>query len=64
VYPLAEEGNPVSESDLLRIASPVGLDIGANTPEEIAISIIAEIKTFFSGRDGKRLKFRDGGIYS
>jgi xanthine dehydrogenase accessory factor len=60
---LSEEGNPVSEQDLLRIASPVGLDIGATTPEEIAISIIAEIKTFFSGRDGKRLKFREGGIY-
>jgi xanthine dehydrogenase accessory factor len=60
---LSEDGNPVSETDLARIASPVGLDIGANTPEEIAISIIAEIKTFFSGRDGKRLKFRNGAIY-
>jgi xanthine dehydrogenase accessory factor len=62
-FKLSEEGNPVSETDLARIASPVGLDIGATTPEEIAISIIAEIKTFFSGRDGRRLKFRDGTIY-
>lgn len=60
---LTQEGNPVSERDLLRIATPVGLDIGATTPEEIAISIIAEIKTFFSGRDGSRLKFRKKGIY-
>ncbi len=60
---LTEEGNPVSEQDLSRIATPVGLDIGATTPEEIAISIIAEIKTFFSGRDGSRLKFRKNGIY-
>ena len=60
---LAEDGNPVSEADLLKIATPVGLDIGATTPEEIAISIIAEIKTFFSGRDGSRLKFRQGAIY-
>ena len=60
---LSDEGNPISESDLMRIASPVGLDIGATTPEEIAISIIAEVKTFFSGRDGSRLKFRKYGIY-
>lgn len=60
---LAEEGNPICEKDLVRIATPVGLDIGATTPEEIAISIIAEIKTFFSGRDGSRLKFRQGAIY-
>jgi len=60
---LTEQGNPISEQDLNRIASPVGLDIGATTPEEIAISIIAEIKTFFSGRDGSRLKYRVNGIY-
>ncbi|MES2520907.1 MAG: XdhC family protein [Bacteroidota bacterium] len=60
---LEEEGNPVSEIDLDRIATPVGLDIGAANPEEIAISIIAEIKTFFTGRSGERLKFRNGAIY-
>lgn len=60
---LSEEGNPVSDEDLKRIATPVGLDIGASNPEEIAISIIAEIKTFSSGRTGQRLKFREGAIY-
>ena len=34
-----------------------------NTPEEIAISILAEIKTIFSKRSGERLKFRDRPIY-
>ena len=60
---LSEEGNHISEQDLERIATPVGLDIGATNPEEIAISIIAEIKTFFTGRTGQRLKFREGAIY-
>ena len=60
---LFEEGNSISDEDLARIATPVGLDIGASNPEEIAISIIAEIKTFFTGRTGQRLKFREGAIY-
>ncbi len=60
---LLEDGNPVSDKNLARIATPVGLDIGATNPEEIAISIIAEIKTFFTGRTGQRLKFREGAIY-
>lgn len=62
-FKLAEEGNVLSKRDLSRIATPVGLDIGASNPEEIAISIIAEIKTFFTGRTGQRLKFREGPIY-
>ena len=38
---LAEDG--VSAARLEEIHAPLGLDIGAETPEEIAISIIAEI---------------------
>jgi len=60
---LSEDGQAINQQDLARIATPVGLDIGATTPEEIAIAIIAEIKTFFSGRDGSRLTFREGAIY-
>jgi xanthine dehydrogenase accessory factor len=33
----------VSEADLARVHAPIGLDIGAETPDEIAVSVVAEI---------------------
>ena len=55
---LADEGIPLSENILQRIHSPIGLDIGAETPEEIALSIIAEIQSVFAQRSGAKLKNR------
>jgi len=60
---LAQEGNPVSEENLARIFAPAGLDIGANTPEEIALSILAEIVSIFTGRSGASLKLRERTIH-
>jgi xanthine dehydrogenase accessory factor len=58
-----EEGSPISAGEMERVYSPVGLDIGANTPEEIAISVIAEIRAHFAGRSGSSLRLRDKPIY-
>ncbi len=52
-----------TSDELEKIHYPIGLDIGANTPGEICLSIIAEIKTFFSGRTGQPLQNFDGYIH-
>lgn len=53
-----------SDEELAKIHYPIGLDIGANTPEEIALSIVAEIKAFFAQRSGEPLKKFDGYIHN
>ncbi len=58
-----DEGKPFAENEISRMISPVGLDTGAATPEEIAVSAIAEIRTHFSGRSGGRLRMRGKPIY-
>lgn len=56
-------GLTLIEKDIDRIHSPIGLDIGAEAPDEIAISIIAEIQAKFANRDGKFLKSNNGPIH-
>jgi xanthine dehydrogenase accessory factor len=53
----------LTKDDLHRIHSPIGLDIGAETPDEIAISIIAEIQGKFANRSGGFLKYRNAPIH-
>ncbi len=59
----SKAGLELSAEDFHRIHSPIGLDIGAEAPDEIAISIVAEIQTKFSNRSGGFLKYRNGPIH-
>jgi xanthine dehydrogenase accessory factor len=58
---LKEEG--ITDEQLARISSPVGLDIGARTPEETAVAIAAEIIALRTGHSGGRLAERSGPIH-
>jgi xanthine/CO dehydrogenase XdhC/CoxF family maturation factor len=52
----------VHGSDLARLHAPVGLDIGASSPAEIALSIVAEMRAVLDGRTGGMLRDRDAAI--
>jgi xanthine dehydrogenase accessory factor len=58
---LSEAG--LSPAQLQRLSSPIGLDLGARTPEETAISIVAEIVSLRWGGQGRRLVDLDGRIH-
>lgn len=47
-----------------RLYNPIGLDIGAETPEEIALAIVAEIQAVINGRSGNFLRDRTGSIHN
>lgn len=55
---LRDEGFPPEELDAIR--TPIGLDIGAETPEEIAVSIMAEVIMLRRGGTGAPMYFRHG----
>jgi xanthine/CO dehydrogenase XdhC/CoxF family maturation factor len=61
---LANDGVVISKEQLVKIYSPVGLDIGAETSEEIAVSIVAEIKAVLAARGGASLKEKEVSIHS
>jgi len=60
---LKKENITATKEQFNRIFTPTGLDIGANTPEEIAISILSEIRAFFAQRKGGYLRNRSGRIH-
>ncbi|CAI8840412.1 XdhC family protein [Methylocaldum szegediense] len=60
---LAQEGLSFDDAQLSRLYAPVGLDIGAETPDQVALSIVAEILAVSSDRSGTSLKYREAGIH-
>jgi xanthine dehydrogenase accessory factor len=63
VKELADDGTALCAYDYERIHSPIGLDIGAEIPEEIALSIISEIQAKLHQREGSFLKNRSQPIH-
>ncbi|AEW01392.1 alanine dehydrogenase [Niastella koreensis] len=60
---LHREGMQLSGAQLNTIYGPVGLEIGAETAEEIALSIIAEIKAVLAGKSGGSLRNKQDVIH-
>ena len=60
---LAKEGVALDQAERARLYAPVGLDLGAETPEEIALSILSEMLAVRNGRPAVSLRERPGSIH-
>jgi xanthine dehydrogenase accessory factor len=60
---LRERGALARDADLGRLYTPAGLDIGAETPGEVALAVVAEIQAVFAGREGGLLRGRPGPLH-
>lgn len=61
---LQQEGTIFTEEQLQKVYGPTGLDIGAEGSEEIALSILAEVKAVLAKRNGAPLRERNLSIHS
>jgi xanthine/CO dehydrogenase XdhC/CoxF family maturation factor len=61
---LRAEGEMIDESMLSKVHGPAGLEIGAETPEEIALSIISEIQAVLTKAPGGQLKWKADVIHA
>jgi len=55
---LEKSGVPIPADQRARLRAPVGLDLGSDNPEEVALSIAAEIRSVLEGRDARPLRER------
>jgi xanthine/CO dehydrogenase XdhC/CoxF family maturation factor len=60
---LREEGMEIVDSMLRSVYGPTGLDVGAETSEEIALSILSEIKAVLTGKQGMPLREKQSPIH-
>lgn len=60
---LRASGTSVSPEQQARLHAPVGLDLGADSPEQVALSMLAEMQAVLSRRDGRPLRERKRPIH-
>jgi xanthine dehydrogenase accessory factor len=53
----------LTDTEIARVMSPIGLDIGARTPEETAVAICAEVIAMRTGRQVQSLRDTAGPIH-
>ncbi len=58
------EGMVLTDEQLSRLYAPVGIDLGADTPIQIALAIVTEIQAVLAHCSGGFLKDRQGAIHT
>ena len=60
---LARDGLTITPEMRARLHAPVGLDLGADSPEHVALAIVAEMQAVLSRRDARPLRERTRPIH-
>lgn len=61
---LAADGLTVTPEQVARLHAPVGLDLGADSPEQVALAILAEMQAALAGRNARPLRERTRPIHA
>lgn len=60
---LSASGLTITDAMLGRLHAPVGLDLGAETPQEIALAVVSEVQATLTNAAARRLRERSGPIH-